>query len=159
MGYTKVSIPPVVFHFTKKKNLDSIMSDQKIRRFDDTECWFCRSKPDMLRYMQMTVLCEGKPFVDVDGRIKRYPKFNPDDYVVLKLTPRYREGNWYQWNQVLPSYASPEVIAEGKEFSRLKVGFRGDLRFKECEVIDMAEILEQNTEQVQGDGSGPVLSM
>ena len=107
----------------------------------------------------MTVLCEGKPFVDVDGRIKRYPKFEPDDYVVLKLTPRERIDKWYQWNQVLPSYASSEVKAEGKEFSRLKVGFRGDMQFMECEVLEMSQVMNQNTEQVQSEGSGPVLSM
>ncbi len=159
MGYVKVGIPSEVYHLTKKSNLESILADQKICRFKDRECWFCRSVPDMLRYMQMTVLCEGKPFVDVDGRIQRYPKFQPDDYVVLKLTPKYREGNWYQWNQILPAYASPEVEAEFKEFSGLKVGFRGDLRFKECEVLEMSEIMEQNTEQAQSDDSGPVLSM
>ena len=159
MGYEKVGIPSEVYHLTKKKNLDSILADQTIRRFGDTECWFCRSIPDMNRYMEMTVLCEGKPFVDVDGRIKRYPKFEPDDYVVLKLTPRERIGKWYQWNQVLPSYASPEVKAEGKEFSRLKVGFGGDMQFKECEVLEMSQVMNQNTEQVQSEGSGPVLSM
>lgn len=159
MGYVKVGIPDTVYHLTKKNNVDSILADGKIKRFNDTECWFCRSKSEMLRYMQMTVLCEGKPYVDADGYIKRYPKFKPEDHVVLKLTPRYREGNWYQWNQELPSYASLEVKAEGKEFSRLKIGFRGDLRFKECEVLDMAEIMEQNMEQVQSESSGPVLSM
>lgn len=159
MGYVKVGIPDTVYHLTKKNNVDSILKDGKIKRFNDSECWFCRSKPDMLRYMQMTVLCEGKLFIDVNGCLNRYPKFKPEDYVVLKLTPRYREGNWYQWNQMLSPNAAPEVIAEGKEFSRLKIGFRGDLRFKKCEVLDMAEIMEQNTEQVQSDGSEPVLSM
>ena len=53
----------------------------------------------------------------------------------------------------------PEVKAEGKEFSRLKVGFRGDMQFKECEVMEMSQVMNQNTEQVQSEGSGPVLSM
>lgn len=38
MGYEKVGIPSEVYHLTKKKNLDSILADQTIRRFGDTEC-------------------------------------------------------------------------------------------------------------------------
>lgn len=72
MGYVKVGIPDTVYHLTKKNNVDSILKDGKIKRFNDSECWFCRSKPDMLRYMQMTVLCEGKLFVDVNGCLNRY---------------------------------------------------------------------------------------
>lgn len=159
MAYVKAEIPAEVYHLTKKKNLDSIMADEKIRRFNDTECWFCRSIPDMLRYMQYTVLCEGKPYIDTDGHIQRYPLFVPDDYVVLKVMPRYREGNWYRWNQELPPNAPPEVVAQGKEFSNLKIGFRGDLRFKDIEVFEMSQIMEPQSVQVQGDGSAPVLSL
>lgn len=159
MGYEKVGIPYEVYHLTKKSNLDSILSDHTIRRFSDTECWFCRSIPDMNRYMEMTVLCEGKPFIDVDGSIKRYPKFEPNDYVVLKLTPRERIDKWYQWNQELPPFASSEQKAEAGLFSRLKVGFRGNMQFDECDVLEMSQVMNQDTGQVQSENSGPVLSM
>ena len=56
MAYSKVSIPSEVYHFTQKGNLEQILSDRRIRRFGDTECWFCRSPEDMLRYMDMTVM-------------------------------------------------------------------------------------------------------
>ena len=159
MGYEKVGIPSEVYHLTRKRNLDNILADQTIRRFGDTECWFCQSIPDMNRYMEMTVLCEGKPYVDVDGSIKRYPKFEPNDYVVLKLTPRDSIDKWYQWNQVVSPFASPELKAEAERFSRLKVGFRGNLQFKECEVLEMSQVMNQGKGQVQGESSGPVLSM
>lgn len=147
MGYVKAAIPSEVYHLTKKENLNSILGDGKIKRFHDSECWFCRSIPDLLRYMEYTVLCQGKPYYDTYGNLKRYPKFGPEDYVVLKLTPRYRQGNWYQWNQELPPNASPQLIAQGKEFSGLKIGFRGDLRFKQVEVMELDEIMEQAQEQ------------
>ena len=41
MAYQKVPRPSTVYHLTKKEHLDSILDDGVIRRFDDTECWFC----------------------------------------------------------------------------------------------------------------------
>ncbi len=145
MSYVKEKIPDTVYHLTKRKNLQDILDSECIRRFADRECWFCRSIPDMLRYMDYTVLCEGKPYIDVDGGIKRYPKFVPEDYVLLKLTPRYREGNWYRWEQELPPGASAELKAQGREFSALKIGYRGDLRFKDAQVIELSEVMKHDT--------------
>ena len=119
MAYVKVKIPDTVYHLTERRNLNGILSDEKIRRYGDTECWFCRSIPDLLRYMEYTVMNEGKPYIAVGGMMKRYPAFIPEDYVVLKLTPRYREGNWFKWMQELPPNSPPELIAQGKEFSDL----------------------------------------
>ena len=76
------------YHLTQKGNLDSILDDGMIRRFNDTECWFCESLDKMKAYMEQTVLCEGKPYYAVGGQLCRYPKFVPEDYVLLKLTPR-----------------------------------------------------------------------
>ena len=59
MAYSKVSIPTEVYYFTRKENLEQILTDKRIRRFGDNECWFCRSPEDMLRYMNMTVMNEG----------------------------------------------------------------------------------------------------
>lgn len=148
MAYTKARIPTEVYHLPKKENLCSIVADKRIRRFGDTECWFCRTPEDMLRYMEYTVLCEGKPYIATGGRIKHYPKFVPEDYVLLKLTPSKWEDKWYQWNQELPVNASPEAKVEAREFSELKIGYRGDLRFSKMEVIDLEQIMGIQ-EQVQ----------
>lgn len=141
MAYSKVRIPTEVYHLTKRENLESISADKRIRRFGDTECWFCRSEADMLRYMEYTVLCEGKPYIATGGRVARYPKFQPEDYVLLKLTPSKWEDKWYQWNQEVPQNASQELKAQAKEFSELKIGYRGDLRFSKMEVIDLTQIM------------------
>ncbi len=142
MSYSKVKIPSEVYHLTKRKNAEQILKDGKVMRFGDSECWFCRSIPDLLRYMEYTVFCEGKPYIDTDGSVKRYPPFVPEEYRVLKLTPRYREGNWYQWNQEIPPNSPPELVEQAKEFSRLKIGFRGDLRFKDAEVLEVSQIMK-----------------
>lgn len=141
MAYQRVSRPSTVYHLTQKGNLDSILDDGVIRRFDDTECWFCESLDKMRAYMAQTVLCEGKPYYAVGGRLCRYPKFVPEDYVLLKLTPRGYEDNWYRWNQEIPPGSSRELMQAAKEFSMLKIGYRGDMAFKEPEVIDVPKFL------------------
>lgn len=87
MAYVKVTPPSVVYHLTRMENLDSILDDGKISRFLDSECWFCESLGKMKAYMEQTVMCEGKPYYAVGGQLCRYPKFVPEDYVLLKLTP------------------------------------------------------------------------
>ena len=73
MSYEKVPAPSIVYHLTKKENLNSILEDEAIRRFEDSECWFCESLPKMKAYMEQTVLCEGKPYyaVEVSSAVTR----------------------------------------------------------------------------------------
>ena len=51
--YVKAPIPSEVYHLTKKANLESILDDGAIRRFDDTECWFCESLAKMKAYSSL----------------------------------------------------------------------------------------------------------
>ena len=50
MAYEKAPRPSTVYHLTQKGNLDSILDDGMIRRFNDTECWFCESLDKMKAY-------------------------------------------------------------------------------------------------------------
>ena len=151
MAYVKAPIPAEVYHLTQMNKLDDILNDGKIRRFSDTECWFCESLEKMRAYMEQTVLCEGKPYYGVGGQLCRYPKFEPDKHVILKLTPRRREGNWYRWNQEIPLNSPPELVQAAAEFSKLKIGYRGDLAFKSAEVIGAEAFLRG--EIIRRDGS------
>ena len=141
MAYVKAPIPSEVYHLTQMDKLDDILDDGKIRRFGDTECWFCESLEKMKVYMEQTVLCEGKAYYGIGGQLCHYPKFDPDKYVILKLTPCRREGNWYRWNQEIPLNSPPELVQAAAEFSKLKIGYRGDLAFKDVEMIDMEAFL------------------
>ena len=125
MAYQKVPRPSTVYHLTKKEHLDSILDDGVIRRFNDTECWFCESLDKMKAYMGQTVLCEGKPYYAVGGQLCRYPKFVPEDYVLLKLTPSHAKDNWYRWDQEIPPDSPKELARAAREFSLLKIGSRG----------------------------------
>ena len=110
MAYQKVSRPSTVYHLTKKEHLNSILDDGVIRRFNDTECWFCESLDKMKAYLEQTVLCEGKPYYAVGGQLCRYPKFVPEAHVLLKLSPCDQPDNWYRWNQEIPP-GSPKELA------------------------------------------------
>lgn len=149
MAYQKAPRPSTVYHLTKKDNLNRILDDGQIRRFGDTECWFCETLPKMKSYMEQTVMCEGKPYYAVGGQLCRYPKFVPEDYVLLKLTPRGYEDNWCRWNQEIPPGSSRELMQAAKEFSMLKIGYRGDMAFRSAEVIDVALFLTDGI--VQGN--------
>lgn len=148
MSYVKARIPTEVYHLTRRENIDSIRDEKRIRRFGDTECWFCRTPADMLRYMEYTVLCEGKPYIATGGVLKYYPRFVPEDHVLLKLTPAKWEDKWYHWNQELPPNASRAVKDQAEEFSRLKVGYRGDLRFSKMEVLELTQIMSEQTQSM-----------
>ena len=137
MAYVKVPAPSVVYHLTKADRLDSILDDGQIRRFEDSECWFCESLHKMKAYMEQTVMCEGKPYYAVGGQLCRYPKFVPEDYVLLKLAPCQPKDNWYRWDQEVPHGSPKELINAAKEFSALKIGYRGDLWSRAVETIDV----------------------
>ena len=134
--------PSTVYHYTKRENLASILRDGKIRRFEDRESWFCLSIPDTLELMRSTVMMEGKPYYKTDGSLGFYPRFQPEDYVVLKLEPLRQNGQWVRWIQELPPGTAQKYRELALDFSLLKIGFRGDLKFREApEVFEAAPLL------------------
>ena len=143
MAYVKEHAPSEVYHLTKKENLNSILEDGMIRRFGDTECWFCADLQKMKAYMEQTVMCEGKHYYGVTGQLCRYPKFVPEDYVLLKLTPCQQRDNWYRWEQEVPAGSPAELVRAAHEFSALKIGYRGDLAFHNAEAIDVPRFLAE----------------
>lgn len=144
MGYEHVTErPSVVYHYTKRENLPSILKDGRIKRMGDTECWFCLSLEDMLSVMKETVMKEGKPYYKVGGQLARYPKFIPGDYIILKLTPRWQSGEWVRWMQEVPPGTPPQLREMAKAFSMKKVGFRGDMKFyPNPEVLECSQLLQ-----------------
>lgn len=145
MAYERISKPEgYLYHYTKRDRLDSILRDGRIRRMGDRECWFCASLEDTLMLVKRTVMQEGKPYYGLGGVLRHYPAFVPEDYVILKLKPRFQSGEWVLWNQELPMDAAPELLEEARVFSRLKIGYRGDLKFREHpEIIEMALLISE----------------
>lgn len=143
MPYRRIAeIPKEVYHYTRREHLDSILRDGRIRRFGDTETWFCKSLEDTLTLMRATVMMEGKPYYKVGGSLGFYPPFHPDEYVILKLTPRWQSGEWVHWMEELPSGTPQALVQAAERFSLLKMGFRGDLKFQpDPEIIEVAPLL------------------
>lgn len=91
--------------------------------------------------MRILILDDG--IGKVGGSIGRYPKFVPEDYVILRLNPRFQKGEWVQWMQEMPPGSPPELLKAAETFSNLKLGFRGDLKFQQNpEVIEVAPLVE-----------------
>ena len=148
MAYERINRPEGrLYHYTRRENAEQILCDGKIKKFRDRETWFCTSLEDTLRLMKMTVMQEGKRYYDVGGMPKRYPPFVAEDYVIFELSPRYQSGDWVIWNQEFPDGVSEEVRKLGEEFSRLKLRFRGDLKFYDNpKVYEVAELLAEQSE-------------
>ena len=156
MAYVSVPAPSTVYHYTKRTNLPSILLDKKIRRFGDRECWFSTSLADSLQLMRETVMQEGKGFYKVDGTIGHYPKFMPEDYVILELQPMYQARGWVRWMQELPPGAPEDLQLRALAFSMLKVGFRGDLEFKGWpNIIEVAPLLKTDLAHEDPEQEGP----
>lgn len=151
MAYERIDRPKgMLYHYTKRSNLESILNDGRIRRFRDSESWFCTSLDNTLRIMDYTVMQEGKLYYDSMGFPRYYPQFVPEDYIILELSPRYQNGDWVIWNQEFPKGTPEEVLKLGEEFSHLKVGFRGDLRFYENPTIyEVADLLQEQIQTPQ----------
>lgn len=143
MPYRRISEAPTeVYHYTRRENLDSILHDGRIRRFGDSETWFCKSLEDTLTLMRATVMIEGKPYYKVDGSLGFYPPFHPDEYIILKLKPRGQGGRWVHWMEEMPPGTPPILRQAAEMFSLLKMGFRGDLKFQpNPEIIEVSELL------------------
>lgn len=151
MAYERIDGPKgLLYHYTKRENIEPILQDGRIRKFKDRECWFCTSLEDTLRLMELTVMEEGKLYYDANGLPRRYPKCIPEEYVVLELSPRYQNGDWVIWNQEFPDGAPEDIRKLGEEFSHLKIGFRGDLRFYENpNIYEVAELFQEQTQTPQ----------
>ena len=149
--YVKAPIPSEVYHLTKKANLESILDDGAIRRFDDTECWFCESLAKMKAYMEQTVLCEGKPYYGAGGQLCRYPKFEPDEQNwqtyqrnLYDRSPGVLIGTADEIAATATCYS--EFLCSGSDLSRRDLSYL--LQFENpLDVLRDRWVLDQSTEQ------------
>lgn len=150
MGYKSIERPDgPLYHYTKRKNLESILKDGRIKRFLDRETWFCASLEDILRLMECTVMQKGKTYIDVFGIPRQYPEFVPHDYVILELRPRHQSGEWVIWEQEFAPGTPAEVLKLGAEFSRMKLGYRGDLKFYDDPVVyEFSEFKQEQGQEI-----------
>ena len=142
MPYVSLDMrPEVVYHYTKRENLSGILHDGRIKKFSDTECWFCLTLEDTLQYMELTVMREGRKYIAHDLLVKTYPSFNPKDYVILELIPTSNYGEWVRWVNAIPPNAAAEMRRDLITCSQLSIGYRLNLRFEpNPQVFELADI-------------------
>ena len=114
MGYIRLDEQPgEVYHYTHRKNLDSILRDGRIRRMGDRECWFCASLEDTLTLMRATVMMEGKPYsgsaeMVISGVLisKRLLSIR---FAGFRTTPEPNCSPQFSWNAATCSSAIPQL--------------------------------------------------
>ena len=165
MAYIKAPIPSEVYHLTQQDKLDDILNDGKIRRFGDTECWFCESLEKMKAYMEQTVLCEGKAYYNVaeflHGRVVRQ-RVQTASELWERLSEKI-EQNWQTYQRALyerspgvligtadeiaaTATCYSEFLCSGSDLSRRDLSYL--LQFENpLEVLRDRWVLDQSTEQ------------
>lgn len=73
MAYVKAPIPSEVYHLTQQDKLDDILDAGKIRRFGDTECWFCES-PEKMKAYTRTLLSPSRWVLITAAVLLRWPR-------------------------------------------------------------------------------------
>lgn len=156
--FKRIDQPPTVYHMTPRTNLDKIIMDGKIRTCTDYVCWFSTSIDKLLTYIELSNALTGRKHGDFDGKEHTAPAINPQDMVVLKLKPRFKEPlYWYaeftphleerafidgDTNQPIPAEKRQECIDLRRKFDDSRICHYGDMKFKrDFEVIELAEIL------------------
>ena len=100
-------------------------------------------------------ITDGSPRYTFEGRdpATTYERFQVVIYTERERRYAHDPGSlcnpYYRWNQEIPPGSPKELVQAAKEFSGLKIGYRGDLTFRNAEVIDVALFLTE--EIVQGE--------
>lgn len=153
--FQRIDQPDIVYHLTPRKNLESIMSDGRIRTFQDFVCFFFPAVEEIPVYFRITGALHGRQFYGWDGRIKTAPPLVPEEHIVLKLIPRYSEPLlWFKEDTTdrLKMQASRENWTEEKlqkllqqqtAFDNSRILHYGDMKFKtnKVDVLELSDIL------------------
>lgn len=154
--FKRIEQPKIVYHMTPRTNLESILTDGKIKTGKDFVCFFFPAIDQIPVYIKHTGAMHGRQYYDFDGRLHTAPPLIPAEHVVLKLIPRYSEPLFWcmedNTKRVLRQSEREhwteeqfqEVQAKQQEFDRARIAHYGDMKFRqnEVEVIELAEIID-----------------
>ena len=151
MGYERIQKPEgLLYHYTRKENLESILRDGRIRKFCDRETWFTKSLADTLRLMSLTVMQEGAAYYDARGRLKALPGICTGGLCSFRTYPALPERGMGDLESGTSTQCPESVRELAEEFSHLKLGYRGDLKFWENPVIyEMTDLWKNRTRPVK----------
>ena len=119
--------PQIVYHFTRRKNVDSIVKDRQLKKFKDTHVFVCENYEGCIEVIKSTILNPNARYVDFDGMVKKYNPEDIKDFVIMKLETRFSKTmNWYKsqsaFNKMVDDYT---------------VAYKGNLPIKVLEVQEI----------------------
>lgn len=144
----KISQPEKVYHMTARGNLESILKDGKILADWAGECFFFKDLKDIPIYINLTGALKGRQYYDqIKGvlTVRTDPPLIISDTVILCLTPRYKDNNWYKeiTNPERYNKSQEDIV---NEFDNCRVMYHGDMKFKSSpEIIELSSIMTADT--------------
>lgn len=127
LGYS----PQVVYHYTRKANVTSILDSKEIKRFKDTYTFFTETE-ELADWLIRNVTCNSNcATIDFDG-IPKANRNNIEDFCILKLTVNRKYIDNTKW------FASGSAF--GPNDDKLKkinssICYKGNVKFTECEIV------------------------
>lgn len=133
--------PAIVYHYTKRGNVEQILNDRQVKKGKDTHSFFSETLEDTMIIMSNSVMNEGAVYMGLDGIPLKYGKFNPDEYVILELEPQYAKAlDWYIWRNETNSKRYVMVDSAFK-LEKIKIAYKGNMRFKNPRLIEVKDII------------------
>ena len=139
MFYCTNKTPNEFYHYTLKSNVNSIIEKMLLKSGDDGYLWGCLSLEDIIKQFYNTILNPDYIRIDNTGMIETIPSTNKDDYIILKVVPKYDcPQNWFKYDIGLPlntpKSRKQKIIYNPYELS---IAYQGNLRIK---IIDTLQI-------------------
>lgn len=124
--------PSIVFHYTKRNNVESIMRDRTIKRFKDVYTFFSNSESDS-DFLLENLACNPKAGVRDYKGIIRDNINKKEDFVLLKILVNKNYTDSTKWYQSDSTEGTAEDLV--KEINAKTICFKGDLRCSKIEIV------------------------
>lgn len=154
--FEEIEPPSVVYHMTDEENLQSILSDGKIKTFNDFVTFFFPDVKSMFVYIRLSDALHGKKYYNTDNKLVTAPPLDIEHTVLLKLVPRHEEKlKWYR-EIVSPDNQSEATIREQMKiildlFNQCKIVHYGNFAFRtdSVEVTRLKDMYDNIPQDVQ----------
>lgn len=133
--------PKEFYHYTLKSNIESITSGTRLKMGEDGYVWGCTSFEDIVRQFNATVLNPNYARHDGKGGIETIQNTNKEDYVILKITPKFNiPQSWYVYIPLLPTTLTAKQTQDPiYNPYALSVAYQGNLRIGTIDIIEIPE--------------------
>lgn len=150
--FEEIEQPEVVYHMTDKENLNDILSDGKIKSFNDYVTFFFPDTKVIPIYIQLTGALTGKLYYGTDEVIRKAPPLDIDNTIVLELIPRRTEKlEWCREVISAQEHLSEDAKPLRSLFNQCIIAHYGNFQFRtdSVKVIKLRDIYDNMPQDVQ----------